>query len=176
MLKQTHIRKIVLAAVLSAGFAVVVTAQPAIGTGGVLNAASNALPGLPNSAIAQGSIFLVYGTGLGPPPPAGALVTFAPFPLLKVVPPSSGTSIRVTVGNTGVDALMIYTSPTQIAAIVPSQTPVGTGQITVSYAGATSAAAPIQVVANSFGIFTLNEGGSGPAAVQNYISSTSFAV
>ena len=176
MLKQTHIRKIVLAAVLSAGFAVVVTAQPAIGTGGVLNAASNALPGLPNSAIAQGSIFLVYGTGLGPPPPVGALVTFAPFPLPKVVPPSSGTSINVTVGGTSVDALMIYTSPTQIAAILPSRTPVGAGQIKVSYNGASSAPAPIQVVANSVGIFTLNQGGSGPAVVQNYISSTEFVV
>jgi uncharacterized protein (TIGR03437 family) len=71
---------------------------------------------------------------------------------------------------------MIYTSPKQIAAILPSQTPVGPGQITVSYAGATSAPAPIQVVASSFGIFTLNQGGSGPAAVQDYISSTSFAV
>jgi len=93
-----------------------------------------------------------------------------------VVPPSSGTSISVTVGNTSVDALMIYTSPTQIAAILPSRTPVGAGQITVSYAGASSAAAPIQVVASSFGIFTLNQGGSGPAVVQDYISSTEFVV
>ncbi|HXI44545.1 MAG TPA: hypothetical protein VNH83_31465 [Bryobacteraceae bacterium] len=176
MLKQTSIRKSLLTAVLSAGFVAVAAAQPAIGTGGVLNAASNALSGLPNSAIAQGSIFLVYGTGLGPPPPTGAPVTYAPFPLPKVVPAPSGTSIRETVGNTAVDALMIYTSPAQIAAILPSQTPVGAGQITVSYAGATSAPAPIQVVANSFGIFTLNEGGSGPAAVQNYISPVSFSV
>jgi len=176
MLKQIHIRKMVLAAVLSAGFAVVATAQPAIGTGGVLNAASNALTGLPNSAIAQGSIFLVYGTGLGPAPPAGALVTFAPFPLPKVVPSPSGTSISITVGGTPLDALMIYTSPTQIAAILPSRTPAGTGQITVSYNGASSAPAPIQVVANSFGTFTLNQGGSGPAVVQNYISSTAFVV
>ena len=61
MLKQTHIRNMALTAVLSAVFAAVATAQPTIGTGGVLNAASNALLGLPNSAIAQGSIFLVYG-------------------------------------------------------------------------------------------------------------------
>ncbi len=142
----------------------------------MLNAASNALPGMPNSAIAQGSIFLVYGTGLGPPPPTGAPVTYAPFPLPKSLPGPNGTSIHVTVGSTSVDALMIYTSPTQIAAILPSQTPVGTGQITVSYAGATSAPAPIQVVASSFGIFTLNQGGSGPAAVQNYTSATSFSV
>jgi uncharacterized protein (TIGR03437 family) len=159
MLKQTRIRKILLAAVLSAGFAAVATAQPAIGTGGVLNAASNALPGLPNAAIAQGSIFLVYGTGLGPPPPAGASVTSAPFPLPTVLPAPSGTSISVTVGNTSVDALMIYTSPTQIAAVLPSRIPAGAGQITVSYKGASSAPAPIQVGANSFGIFTLNQGG-----------------
>src|SRR5690349_9607182 len=180
MLKQTHIRNMALTVVLSAVFAAVATAQPTIGTGGVLNAASNALPGLPNSAIAQGSIFLVYGTGLGPPPPAGAPVTYAPFPLPESLPGPDGTAIHVTVGNTAVDALMIYTSPTQIAAILPSQTPVTPtqtpGQITVSYAGATSAPAPIQVVASSFGIFTLNQGGSGPAAVQNYISASSYTV
>ena len=32
----------------------------------VQNAASNIRPGLPNAGIAQGSIFVVYGTGLGP--------------------------------------------------------------------------------------------------------------
>jgi len=142
VLKQIPFLKMLLTAVLSAGFVAVAAAQPVIGTGGVLNAASYALAGLPNSAIAQGSIFLVFGTGLGPPPPTGAAVTFAPFPLPKAVPAPSGTSIRVTVGNTAVDALMIYTSPTQIAAILPSQTPLTTqqtpGQITVSYAGATS--------------------------------------
>jgi hypothetical protein len=77
MLKQTHIRKMVLAAVLSAGFAAVVTAQPAIGTA-VPNAARATL-------IAElrhrGIHFLVYGTlDLLP---VGALVTFAPFPLPK---------------------------------------------------------------------------------------------
>lgn len=176
MLNQTHIRKILSAVVLSACFAAVATAQPAIGTGGVLNAASNAFPGLPNSVIAQGSIFLVYGTGLGPPPPADAFVTSAPFPLPKVFPAPSGTSISVTVGNTPVAALLIYTSPTQLAAVLPSQTPAGAGQITVSYNGVTSAPAPIQVVANSFGIFTLNQGGSGPAVVQNYVSPTAVPV
>ena len=176
MLKHSRIRMILLTAVLSAGFAVVATAQPAIGTGGVLNAASNALPGLPNSAIAQGSIFLVYGTGLGPPPPVGAIVTLAPFPLPKALPAPSGTSVSVTVGNTTVDALMIYTSPTQIAAILPSRTPAGAGQITVRFNGASSPPAPIQVVANSLGIFTLNQGGSGPAVVQDYISATAFVV
>ena len=38
-------------------------AQPQIAANGVLNAASNALVGWPNSSIAQGSIFTIYGTG-----------------------------------------------------------------------------------------------------------------
>jgi hypothetical protein len=38
-------------------------AQPQIAPNGVLNAASNALVGWPNSSIAQGSIFTIYGTG-----------------------------------------------------------------------------------------------------------------
>jgi hypothetical protein len=41
------------------------SAQPAISS--VTNAASNILPGLPNAGIAQGAIFVVYGSGLGPP-------------------------------------------------------------------------------------------------------------
>ncbi len=169
-------QKTLLTSFLMAGFAVLASAAPVIGTGGVLNAASNALPGLPNSAIAQGSIFVIYGVGLGPPPPEGTAVTSGPFPLPKVLPSPNGTSVSVKMGSTSVDALLIYTSPTQIAAVLPSKTPVGTGQITVTYRGATSPAAPITVVANSVGIFTLNQGGSGPAVVQNFVTATSLPV
>ena len=40
--------------------------QPVVNEGGVLNAASYALPGLPHSGIAQGSLFVVTGQDLGP--------------------------------------------------------------------------------------------------------------
>src|SRR5438105_15012762 len=145
--------RFLLSIMITASAATMAYAQPAIGSGGVLNAASYAFEGLPNSAIAQGSIFVVFGTALGPPPPSGQVATSASFPLPTVLPASTGTSIDVTVNGTTVHALMIYTSPTQIAAVLPSNTPVGTGTITVNYNGQASASAPITVVANSVGIF-----------------------
>ena len=149
----------VMAAVLAVGLLTAVTAvaQPSINTGGVVNAASYAPPGLPNSAIAQGSIFVIFGRNLGP----SSLVQ-ATFPLRTVL---AGTSVRVTVGGRSVDCYLIYTSATQVAALLPSSTPVGTGTVTVSYNNQTSAPAAITVAASSFGIFTVNQAGSGPGVI-----------
>jgi uncharacterized protein (TIGR03437 family) len=152
-----------------------VAAQPAVATGGVLNAASYAFQGLPNSPIAQGSIFVVFGTGLGPTPKMGTIATNANFPLPTVLP-ANGTSISVTVNGSTVQAYMIYTTPTQIAAVLPSSTPVGTGTLTVSFNGQTSQPVPIIVSATSFGIFAINEKGSGPAVVQNFVSATKLPI
>jgi uncharacterized protein (TIGR03437 family) len=120
------------------------------------NAATNIPPGLPNAAIAQGSLFVVKGKQLGP----ANVVVAAAFPLLTSI---GGTSIQVTVGGTTVNAIMYYSLATQIAAILPSKTPVGTGTLTVTYNGLVSANAPVQVVANNIGVFTLNTTGSGDA-------------
>src|SRR3954469_17463028 len=53
--------KVVLALLLPRSTAL---AKPVITAGGVVNAASYATSGLPNSGIAQGSIFIVFGTDL----------------------------------------------------------------------------------------------------------------
>jgi len=53
----------------------------------------------------------------------------------------------------------------QINAILPSSTPVGSGTLTVSYNNQASAPAPITVVPSSFGTFTVNEGGDGPGII-----------
>lgn len=135
--------------------AIPATAAPAITA--VDNAASNIPPGLPNAGIAQGAIFSVYGSGLGP---ANLVIATSPFQLTTL----SGTSVSVTVGTTSVDALMYYTSAGQVAALLPSNTPTGTGTITVTYNGA-SAQSPITVVANNLGIFTIDSTGGGPAIV-----------
>jgi uncharacterized protein (TIGR03437 family) len=82
------------------------------------------------------------------------------------------------VNGSTVQCFMIYTSEGQVAAILPSTTPAGTGTITVSYNGAPSATAPIKVVPSSFGIFTINQQGGGQAVVQdaNYkFNSAGFA-
>ena len=60
---------------------------------------------------------------------------------------------------------MYYTSAAQVAALLPSNTPTGAGGITVTYNGATSAPAPITVVSNNLGIFSIDSSGSGPGIV-----------
>ena len=126
---------------------------------GVYHAASWAPPDLPNSGIAQGSIFTLTGTGLGP----AALVQAQSYPL-PAAQGLAGTSIQVTVGGVTEMCIMVYTVATQVAAILPSATPVGTGTLTLTYQGETGSIA-IQVLAANFGTFTLNEGGTGPGVI-----------
>ena len=121
----------------------------------VENAATNIPPGLPNSAIAQGSMFVVKGSNLGP----ATIAIATAFPLTTAI---GGTSIKVTVNGTTVDAIMYYSLAAQIAAILPSKTPTGTGTLTVSYNGQ-SATAPIAVTKSNIGIFTVSQSGTGDA-------------
>jgi uncharacterized protein (TIGR03437 family) len=104
------------------------------------------VPGMPNYGIAQGSIFVMYGWNMGP-----AGVVSQSFPLQRTF---SGVQINVTVGGATTQAIPYYVYANQIAAILPSATPVGDGTITVTYNGQTGAAAPIKVVANAPGILT----------------------
>jgi uncharacterized protein (TIGR03437 family) len=92
------------------------------------NAATNIPSGLPNAAIAQGVLFVVKGKNLGP---ANAVVANA-FPLSTSI---GGTSVQLTVGGSTVAAIMYYSLAGQIAAILPSKTPVGTGTLIVTYNG-----------------------------------------
>ena len=124
-------------------------AQPVIGSGGILNAASYSLTGLPNSGIAQGSMFLVFGSGLGP----AAISQVSAFPLPNEL---AGTSMKVTVNGVTQVVPMVYTLASQICGILPSSTPIGTGTLTVTYNNQTSAPAPIRVVKTAVGIFSVN--------------------
>lgn len=121
---------------------------------GLLNNYSNTLPGLPNYGIAQGSIFVIYGTSF-----SSSQIGLQAPPLQAKL---NGVTISVTVNGTTTSPLFYYLYPTQIAAVLPSATPVGTGTITVATSAGTSAAFPIQVVASAFGLLTTNNG-SGPA-------------
>jgi uncharacterized protein (TIGR03437 family) len=138
--------------------ATAVAQNPAVSAAGILNSASYAYVGLPNSAIAQGSIFVIFGTNMGP----STLQQISSFPLPTNL---GGTSIKVTVGGTTVNCIMIYTSANQVAALLPSNTPVGSGTLTVTYNGNASSSAAIQVIDSSFGIYTLNQQGSGPGII-----------
>jgi uncharacterized protein (TIGR03437 family) len=140
-------------------------AQPTITQ--VSNAASEALVPLPNSSIAQGSFFAIYGNGFGVDSSTCATNYYncywKPYPL-----PTSlqGTSVSVTVSGTTVAAYIEYAvqnaSSSQINAVLPSNTPTGSGNLTVTFNGSTSAQFPVTVVANSFGTFSWNGAGTGP--------------
>ena len=142
-------------------------AQPLTNPGGVVNAASYLTSGSPGSAIAQGSIFSIFGTGLGPPAPG---VQASRFPLDVVL---GGVSVRLQ-PQSGVPlaAIPLFVSDSQINAILPSSTPVGQVFVSVSYNGRSGGLERIKVVRSSFGIFTRNSSGAGPAIAQNFLSPT----
>jgi uncharacterized protein (TIGR03437 family) len=123
-----------------------------------VNAATYIDLSLPNGAIAQGSIAIAKGKNLGP---ASIAVDNKPFQNTTL----GGTSVAITVGGTMVAALMYYTSFNQIAFLVPSNTPVGAGTITVTYAGQQGAPAPIAIIPNNVGIFTVTSDGQGAGIV-----------
>jgi uncharacterized protein (TIGR03437 family) len=137
-------------------FAILGAAQPSITN--VVNNASGIVQALPNGGIAQGAIFLITGSGLGPSP---IVIDPNPFHNTSV----GGTSVSVTVGTTTVSALMYYSSDGQLSAVLPSSAPTGTGTVTVTYNGNTSSTAPITVVQNNPGIFTASQNGQGVADV-----------
>ncbi len=136
----------------------------------VVNAAAWLPPDLPNSGVAEGAFFTIKGTQLGP----ATLVQAAIYPL-PTTAGLGGTTVTVTVNGTVENCIMYYASNTQVAGIIPSATPVGTGTITVTSTFG-SVSAPITIQQRNFGTFTLNQGGSGPAVVTdaNYNVITMF--
>ncbi len=121
----------------------------------VQNAASNIAFNFP---LAQGGVFVIKGTALGPGKISIASAAFQSTSL-------SGTSVAVNVGGTKVDALMYYTSSGQVAALLPSNTPTGSASFTVTTNGLTSKPVVQTVAASNLGIFTVNSSGQGPGIV-----------
>lgn len=144
--------RLVWAAFLCGGLA---SAQPVVSA--VLNNYSYVPAALPHHGIAQGSIFVIFGTGL-----ANSSTGLQSVPLRTTL---EGVSAAVTVGGVTRAVILYYVTPTQVAGILPSATPVGTGTITVTNNGRTSATSPIRVVQSAFGTLTLDGSGSGAAAV-----------
>ncbi len=116
----------------------------------VQNNSSRIPAGYPSYGIAPSSIFVVVGTGLSDPGQPVLQSSADPGIPLTL----NGTSISVTVSGTTVQAPLYYTSPTQVAAVLPAKTPIGTGTLTVTYRGTSSAPAPIAVVPAALGINT----------------------
>ncbi len=126
---------------------------------GAVTTATTAVAGLPNAGIAQGAIFTVLGTGLGP-----ASLTQDPNPFQDLN--WGGTSMYITPANTqDVNVPMLYASATQVSGLLPSNTPVGAATLTVIYNGVPSNAQPITVVQNNLVIFTISGNGQGAASI-----------
>jgi uncharacterized protein (TIGR03437 family) len=126
--------------------------SPAISA--VTNAASNL-----SGPIAAGEIVVLHGAALGP-----AKLTSASLG-------SNGLYDSVLAGTRvqfdGIGAPMLYTSATQVAAIVPYEV-TGTGaQVTVTYSGQTSEPAAVALASSVPGLFTMDSTGEGQAAALN---------
>lgn len=116
--------------------------------------------GLANAGtVAQGCIFIVKGSNL-----SDQTTSLENVPLQTTL---RGVQIRITVGGTTTLAPLYYVLPQQLAGILPSNTPVGTGTLAVVNNGRTSSAAAITVVRSAFGALTLNGAGTGSAAVHD---------
>jgi uncharacterized protein (TIGR03437 family) len=116
----------------------------------VTNNSSLIAAGLPNYGIAPSSIFVIVGTGLADPGKPVLQSSAAPGIPLEL----NGASISVVVGGVTTHPGIYYTSPTQIAGVLPAATPIGSGTLTVTYKGVASNAAPIEVVPSALGINT----------------------
>jgi uncharacterized protein (TIGR03437 family) len=113
-------------------------------------AAANAASG-DTAALAPGSLFSIYGTGLAPAPEAAGA-----FPL-----PFQLGGLTVTVN--GAAAPLLYVSPGQVNAQVPYDTAPGPVTIAVMRAGQVIATANVTIQAAAPGLFLL----AGRAAVLN---------
>src|SRR5580698_6809548 len=113
----------------------------------ILRSANNAANYDP-TAIALGSMFVIFGSSLGP----GTLASATP----NVPLPNSlaGTSVTVTSGIVTLTCPMFYTSYTQVVAVMPSNTPLGTATVSVTFNNQPSGpnSATVNVVASSVGI------------------------
>ena len=140
-------------------------AEPVIFLRAIVNAASFMPSGVPGGAIARGSIFTIFGRGMGPATSA----TVSVFPLQTTL---EGVSIEVIQGAATVNAIPIFVVAGQLNVIMPSDAPLGRVTVRVTFNGEQSNPATVPVVDNSVGIFTMTGAGIGPGIVQNFVSKT----
>ena len=121
---------------------------------------SNNGPPQENLPIAPGSLFAVAGSGMATPGSQAVLQDSTKGLPLTL----NGASLSVTVNGVTTQPPLYYAIPSQLAAVLPSNTPVGVGTLTLTYNGQT-AVAPIQVAPTALGLATISELGTGQAIV-----------
>ncbi len=115
--------------------------------------------GFPNSGIAPGTIFLLFGSGMSDAPAGN--VTLNSSAGSGIPTTSAGASLSVTAGGKTFTPGIYYATPGQIAAVLPSSTPTGNATITVTYKGQASNSFSFQVVPYALGFDTYYGTGSG---------------
>lgn len=135
---------------------------PTVTENGIVNSASGVPPSLPGGALAQGSFFTIFATGVGPTPPRQV----EQFPLPTNL---GGTLVQIRQGSRSVDCYLVYTSNTQINGIIPSNAPLGDAEMIVTYNGNASRPVAVRIARNNFGIFATSQG-RGPGIIQNYMT------
>lgn len=126
----------------------------------VLNNYSYIPAGFANSGISPSTIFTIFGSNLAAPStgPAAGLQNSA---TATGIPTTwNGATVTVNAGGKNFTPGLYYALPTQIAAVMPAGTPVGSATVTVNYNG-TSNAFAIQVVASALGLDSYYGTGSG---------------
>jgi uncharacterized protein (TIGR03437 family) len=115
------------------------------------------------NAISTGKIVAIYGAGLGP----SQLIQNQPANGLF-----SSDLAETKVAFNGVAAPILYTSATQVAAIVPYAVSGATAQVTVTYQGQASDPFEVTVAQSAPSFFTVNQTGAGQAAAINAADGT----
>ena len=126
--------------------------------GAVTNAATNL-----SGAVAPGELVVIYGSGLGP-----SSTTLFALNDGQVAAQLAGTRVLFN----GIAAPVIYTSATQVGAVVPYGVSGNSARVTVQYQGLSTAPVSVPVTATAPGVFTFDRTGRGAAAVINQDGST----
>jgi uncharacterized protein (TIGR03437 family) len=124
-----------------------------ISVGAVVNGASNVA-----GTVSPGQLVVIYGSGLGP-------ATLTQFQLVNGLVPTSLAGTTVVVN--GALAPILYTSATQVAAMVPFSVTGSNALVTVVNQGQAAPPKSVAVATVSPAIFTANTSGTGPAAALN---------
>lgn len=121
---------------------------PVVNAGGIVNAADFRPASLSGGAVAQGSIFSVFGSELS----AGTFDADS-FPLPRQV---IGVRVEVVAADMVYEAPLLHVGPEQINAVFPSDVPVGPATVRVVRDGQQSNAEPVKVVRTFPGLFETN--------------------
>jgi uncharacterized protein (TIGR03437 family) len=122
----------------------------------VVNAASYA-----DGPISPGELVTIFGTGIGPATPAGAIVDPVTGKLFTNI---GGVQVLFS----GVPAPVIYASSTQVSAVAPYEmASFANPSVRIEYAGETSNADQVTLATTAPGLFAQNALGSGPGAILN---------